>query len=80
MTLIYIEEPDDPELTVAWAALRSRVGNLSGWQYGGSTQGSDGWVHSFRNRRLSEEAESEDEREGAVQEVPGSVGWPVSPV
>lgn len=75
MDKTYIEEPDDPELLAAWEVLRMRVGNLSGWQYGGSTRGSNGWQHHFKNRRLIEEADSEDDREEAIQEVPATTGW-----
>lgn len=73
---MYIEEPDDPELLAAWEALRERVGSLSGWQYGGSAYGPEGWQHSFRNRYLSEAAETEEAHNAASQTVPALPGWP----
>lgn len=72
----WIDDPDDPELEAAWPVLKARVGDLSGWQYVGSRQApGQAWQHTFRNRRLLESAEDEEEMEAAHQEVEASAGW-----
>lgn len=76
--LIYIEDPNDPELIVAWESLRardlriSRSASTDGWQYHGTSCDEQGWAHQFVNRRLKEEAQSEEEYQKAFHRVPVS--------
>lgn len=76
--ILYIERPDDPELIVAWEILRARDSRISrnagtdGWQYHGTGRDEQGWAHQFVNRRLKEEAQSDEEYQKAVHRVPVS--------
>ena len=76
--LIYIQDPDDPELIVAWESLRARDSRISrnastaGWQYHGTGRDEQGWAHQFVNRRRKEEAQSDEEYQQAFHRVPVS--------
>lgn len=74
-SLGWIEDPEDPELQRSWQVLIDQKGDASGWQYRGSALTETGWVHSFRNRQLLEEAESPEDEADAYMTVPAAEGW-----